>query len=224
MIKLLAQREEAWHLVFEYCDFLIRNMDAPIDAGQLHYLPFHPATRTCLYIMQMETPIRYALNKATMTRDESSVATLGPLAFALKAVVMHSNKERDDVGDGKFVCWVGTQLPEETITDYKGALGEEINLTGYTVATMKEVAVAEAFKIKVPGKVPVLLAISIDCDYNLVKINRPEYTPYHTSENVVVLQDGLCLLVQNVEATEEKVGLSEQSVVKISMQNIASFE
>lgn len=172
----------------------------------------------------MESPIRYALNRATMTHDESAVATLGPLAFALKAIVMHSNKERDDVGEGKFICWVGTQLPQETLTDFKGVLGEEINLTGFTVATVKEVAVADAFKAKTAGKVPVLMAISIDCDYNLVKINRPEYSPYHTTESVVVLQDGLCLLVQNVEAAEVEVGSGQQTITKVSMQNIVSFE
>ena len=54
-------------LVFEFSEFNIRNMDAPIEGGQLHYLPYHPATNTCLYILNMETPIRYALNRCTLT-------------------------------------------------------------------------------------------------------------------------------------------------------------
>ena len=102
-------------------------MDAPVDPGQLHYLPFHPATKTCLYVMMMESPIRYALNRATMLQDESMVPTLGALAFSLKSIVMHSNKERDDVEEGKIICWVGTQLSEKMITDYKAAINEEIN-------------------------------------------------------------------------------------------------
>lgn len=155
--------------------------------------------------MMMETPIRFAINKATISKDESALPTLGPLAFALKSIVMHSNRERDDVGDGKFVCWVGTQLSQSEINDYKNAIGEEINLTGHTPGTLKDNAVVDALKTKVTGKVPVLLAISIECDYNLVKVNRPEYTPYHLTENVVLLQDGVCLLVQNVETTSVKV-------------------
>lgn len=83
--------------LFEYSEFNIRNMDAPIDPGQLHYLPFHPASNTCLYVMSIESPIRYALNRATIRKEKEAVQTLGPLAFALKAIVMHSNKERDDV-------------------------------------------------------------------------------------------------------------------------------
>lgn len=86
-----------WHRLFEVTGFKIRNMDAPIDQGELHYLPFHPVTKTCLYIMQMESPIRYALNKATISQDESYLSSLGPLAYALKSIVMHSNKERDDI-------------------------------------------------------------------------------------------------------------------------------
>lgn len=70
---MLFERKRAWLLLFEYSDFNIRNMDAPIDPGQLHYLPFHPATNTCLYVMSMESSIRYALNRATITKDTSAI-------------------------------------------------------------------------------------------------------------------------------------------------------
>lgn len=73
MEDLLFQRKRAWMLLFEYSEFNIRNMDAPIDPGQLHYLPFHPATNTCLYVMNIESPIRYAVNRATIMQDKSAV-------------------------------------------------------------------------------------------------------------------------------------------------------
>lgn len=54
-----------------------------------------------------------------------------------------------------------------------------MNLTGYAFGFKEEDAIQEAFEQDIPGLVPILLEISIDADYNIVRLNRPEYTPYH---------------------------------------------
>lgn len=64
-------------------------------------------------------------------QDQSMISSLGPLAFALKCIVMHSNKERDDKEtkqdndnddedeQEKIICWVGTQLTEDVISEFQ---------------------------------------------------------------------------------------------------------
>jgi len=187
MDKVLETRALAWRVLCNVSGFSIRNMDAPIDQAQLHYLPFHPATNTALYLMQMEAPVRYAVNRATREKDASAIKDLGPLAFALKAVVGHANKERDDVLAGKFHCWAGARLSKAGLEDYREMIGEEINLMGYQTATMEDVAVEQAFKDRRDDTVPVLLEIAVDCDYNVFKVNRREYTPYSDFENLIML-------------------------------------
>lgn len=222
MKEHLRQRAEAWLLFFESAEFNQRNMDAPVEAGMLHYLPFHPVTMACVSVMQMETPVRYAVNRATITQDITAVKNLGPLAFAVKSICMHSNAERDDAQTGKVVSYVGAQLTAETISNYKAAIGEEINLCGYAVATKEEPALADAVKEKVQGKEAVLLEITIECEYNLLRLDRHEYTPYlQQEESHLLLQDGMCLLVQNVEEID---GPNGQKVHKISLQNIGDEE
>lgn len=73
-------------------------------------------------------------------------------------------------------------MTEESVNLYKESMNQEINLVGFNLGTMEELAIADALKIQVPGKVPVLMEISIDCDYNIFKIDRPEYTPYNDLE------------------------------------------
>ena len=130
---------------FQFCQFRIRNMDAPIDHAQLHYLPFHPVTNTCIYLMSMESPIRYALSRCSILQDESELKNLGPLAFALKSIVMHSNKERDDIENNQFFRYVGLSLTRQTLAYYKSAINEEINFTGYMSGTKEEDAINDAF-------------------------------------------------------------------------------
>lgn len=96
---------------------------------------------------------------------------------------MHSNKERDDVENNQFFCWVGTQVTQQTLQCYKMAISDEINLTGYAFGLKEEDAIQEACRQPVPGLVPVLLEISLDCDYNIVRLDRPEYTPYHAQDS-----------------------------------------
>ena len=62
------------------------------------------------------------------------------------------------------------------------AISDEINLTGYAFGMKEEEAIQEAFKLPLPGLVPIILEISIDADYNIIRLNRSEYTPYHTLE------------------------------------------
>lgn len=66
--------------------------------------------------------------------------------------------------------------------------------------------------------VPVLFEISIDCDYNLVKINRPEYTPYseYESDNIMI-QDGICLIIQNVENVQVSHKGQQKTLAKVSL-------
>ena len=60
----------------------------------------------------MESPIRYALNRGTISFDASLIEPLGPFAFAMKSIVFTSNNEREDVLSGKFVCWASAQYTE----------------------------------------------------------------------------------------------------------------
>lgn len=96
-------------------------------------------------------------------------------------------------------------------------------MTGYTHATLEEQAVIDALKTQIPGKNPVLFEISIECDYNFFKINRPEYSPYIDLESYILLQDGLCLLVQQVEPMQVKIGQTVYELTKVCLQNIASL-
>ena len=80
------------------------------------------------------------------------------------------------------------------------------------------------FKGESGGLVPIIFEISIDCDYNLVRLNRPEYTPYYQQGLQILLQDGLCLLVQNVESAQVTVGGQERTVDKVFLKNIAGFD
>lgn len=85
---VLETRSFAWQLLFRIqgihsSGFCQKKMSAPIESGVLQRVPFHPLTTSLLYIMQMESPIRYGLRRATLAQDKAAVQDLGPLAFAL---------------------------------------------------------------------------------------------------------------------------------------------
>ena len=52
------------------------------------------------------------------------------------------------------------------------------------------------------GYQTVLFQMTLDKDgINYFELNRPEYSFYHTTENAVLLQDGMKCLIKNVEET-----------------------
>ena len=78
-------------------------------------------------------------------------------------------------------------MSEEILIDYKASIGEEINLIGFNYGVSKEQAIAEAITNEAAGKVPVLIQIDINSDFNLFNINLVEYSPYALLENSVIL-------------------------------------
>ena len=56
-------------------------------------------------------------------------------------------------------------------------------MPGFTVGTMEDIAISEVLSNQVDGKRPVLMEIIYDNDYNIFKINGPEFTPYYNTEN-----------------------------------------
>ena len=54
----------------------------------------HPITKLILYIHSMETFLYKELKKASMTKDESRILTLGPYASVLSCIVKNANKSR----------------------------------------------------------------------------------------------------------------------------------
>ena len=129
----------------------------------------------------MESPIRYAMNRASITKDESLIKNLGPLAFALKSIVLHSNKERDD-GQNKdaATCFIGTYLTDNIIDNFKSLVGQEINFSGFANGKDETSATKDVPVISSSDKVSVLFEISItDCFYNFFIVDRPQYSPYY---------------------------------------------
>ena len=72
-------------------------------------------------------------------------------------------------------------------------------MLGHSLGTMEDIAIGDAIRNKVPNKSAVIFEIGVDCHYNYFKINRPEFTPYFKTENQIILQDGLCFVVDSVE-------------------------
>lgn len=109
-------------------------------------------------------------------------------------------------------------MARQTLAYYKSAINEEVNFTGFMSGTKEEDAINDAFVCQEKGMVPVLFEISIDCDYNLVKINRPEYTPYWELEaDNIMIQDGICLIVQNVENVKVDHKGVQKTLAKVSL-------
>ena len=69
-------------------------------------------------------------------------------------------------------------MSEQILIDYKSSIGEEINFIGFNHGTSKEQAIADAITNEAAGKVPVLIQIDINSDFNLFKVDQVDYSPY----------------------------------------------
>lgn len=58
--------------------------------------PKHVITKTVLYIYSLEPPIYRVLNRASREQDSKYISTLGPFADALRTILFHAEKIRED--------------------------------------------------------------------------------------------------------------------------------
>ena len=87
MDKVLAARKLAWQLLSIVSGFSNGDANEQIDEKILQTQPGDPLVQTLLYVVSMESPIKYLLNTVSKARTEDLVTDLGPIAYALKHIV-----------------------------------------------------------------------------------------------------------------------------------------
>ena len=120
--------------------------------------------------------------------------------------------------------YLGTQMSEQILIDYKSSIGEEINFIGFNHGTSKEQAIADAITNEAAGKVPVLIQIDINSDFNLFKVDQVDYSPYALLEQSVILQDGIMFKVLQVEPVKVEFDGQEHIIARISLLNDSRAE
>lgn len=87
MDKVLAARKLAWQLLSIVSGFSNGDANEQIEESVLQTQPDDPVVQTILYMVSMESPIKYLLNSVSKARNEELITDLGPIAYALKHVV-----------------------------------------------------------------------------------------------------------------------------------------
>lgn len=152
----------------------------------------------------MESPIRYLLHSATNAKNEDFIMDLGPIAYAIKSVVGNASPSRTDTAKNpKFWCFLGMPMLDAQISDIKefeptkkepaGCIG----LTGFNACYDRKKAQETAWEHVEKTTTPVIIQIEFGSEVNYFKLNKPEYTPYSQSEQLILLQDGVKLSVQS---------------------------
>lgn len=78
-----------------------------------------------------------------------------------------------------------------------------IALKGFNACYDRKKAQEMAWEHVEKTTTPVIIQVEFSSEINYFKLNRPEYTPYHQSEHLILLQDGVKLSVQS--STKEQI-------------------
>ena len=129
----------AYHLILTFASEVF-SLENPLDEEKLIGCPTSSMVETLLYLVQIESPIRYILNDITVFQDTQNISTLGPLAFAITSILEESNTDRSDVrlknfnGASSFKKYIGCQYQQKYLDYLKELNGHLINLRGYQEA------------------------------------------------------------------------------------------
>jgi hypothetical protein len=200
MDKVLDNRKVAWQLLSIVSGFSEKDAHAPIDINHWKNEPEHDLTKTILYIFSMESPIRYLLQSATKEKNEDLIMDLGPFAYALKCIVGNASPQRPETEkSSKFWGFLGMPLLDQQLADIKElepTKKEEaghLNLSGFNTLIDRKRAQEAAWQNVEKNTTPCVIQIEFAREVDYFKLNKPEYTPYHQTEILTLLQDGLKL-------------------------------
>ena len=99
-------------------------------------------------------------------------------------------------------------------------VGCPINLHGYLSSGIsKRAAQAEALDNPEKGKTATQMHIVMNEDKNYVKLDKPEYNPYHKSESHSLIQDGVKLILESVSKEKIKVNNKNQTLVQLKLRS-----
>lgn len=94
--ELLYNHQLAWELFFYIAvDYELMNVE--ISPNILENTPNDPIVQMVLFIYSMETSLPNEINLASIMRNQDTVITLGPYAFALGEINNAANQTRTDL-------------------------------------------------------------------------------------------------------------------------------
>lgn len=132
------------------------------------------------------------LTETALTKDESKIKNLGPYACILRAL-LYANKNVSSQ-----VAYRGILLSKNQyeFLKMKQQKNEKIRLQGFTSAsTDKKFAEKELIRkrAETSDKIPALIQISLSHNHDVYELNSLELSTHYSTENEVVLQDGMAL-------------------------------
>lgn len=91
-------------------------------------------------------------------------------------------------------------------------------LFGFNACYDRRKAQEKAWEHVEKSTTPCILQIEYSRETDYFKINRPDYTPYHQSEQLVLLQDGVKLEVQSITKEQVVVEKKKKTQYKICLR------